>query len=166
MRIDRQLRWVPGVLFVALACCFSAGEEPAQTASGPADPGAEGTDLVPPQIILKTQKSPEFPPAALAARFTGTVTLRVTVQPDGQVGDVDIVHCTRPKVGFEDASIAAVKQWRFEPATNAGEPVEYTTQFRLNFRNPKAGSAYVTAGPGGTLLNPDRSPTVQTPDPR
>jgi len=92
-----------------------------------------GSGLVGPQIILKTQEPPVFPPAAKAARFSGSVMVEAVVLKDGKVGDVKVLDCTRPKVGFEQASIDAVKKWRFEPGTKAGEPVEYVLKFRMNF---------------------------------
>jgi TonB family protein len=90
-------------------------------------------ELIPPQVILTSQTVPVFPPAAKAGRFSGTVMLETTVLADGKVGNVKVLDCSRPKVGFEEAAIAAVKTWRFEPGRRAGEPVEYSLRFRLNF---------------------------------
>ena len=56
------------------------------------------------------------------------------VLKSGEVGEVKIVDCTHRHVGFEDAAKEAVMKWRFEPATQLGEPVEYSARFRLNFR--------------------------------
>ena len=106
-------------------------------------------DVTPPQIILKTQKAPVFPPAAKAARFSGIVTIEVTVGTDGKIKDLSILDCSHKNVGFEEASLEAVKNWRFDPAMNGEEAVEYTTRFRLNFRGPGTGvtaTPYVTAG--------------------
>jgi TonB family protein len=114
-----------------------------------------GGDLVGPQIILETQKPPVFPPAAKAARFSGSVMVEAIVLRDGKVGEVKVLDCTRPKVGFEQASIDAVKNWRFEPGTKAGEPVEYTLKFRMNFSGAgevprvSAGSFVSAAKAGG-----------------
>ena len=90
-------------------------------------------DIVGPQIILETQKPPVFPPAAEAGRFSGSVMVEATVFKDGHVGEVKVVDCTRPKVGFEQAAVDAVKKWRFEPGQQNGEPVEFSLKFRLNF---------------------------------
>ena len=89
-----------------------------------------------------------FPPAAKAARFTGTVTVKASIRKDGSVGEVKVIECTHRNVGFEQASVEAVKQWKFEPARNNGDPVEYATQFRLNFRRAgRESSTFVTSGP-------------------
>src|SRR5210317_940750 len=77
----------------------TGSEEPAE-AAGP-DQGAaapeeaaaapEAPPIRPPRIILKTQKPPEYPPAAKAARFEGVVTVDMTVLKSGEVGEVKIV---------------------------------------------------------------------------
>jgi TonB family protein len=59
--------------------------------------------------------------------------LELTVLEDGTVGDVKVVRCTHPKVGFEDAAVAAVKKWRFEPGMENGEPISVQTRLKLNF---------------------------------
>ena len=87
----------------------------------------------PPQVILETQKAPIYPPAALAARYEGSVTIETTVLTDGRVGDVRVVECSRPKVGFEEAAMTAVRGWRFEPANEDGRPLSATIRMRLNF---------------------------------
>ena len=37
---------------------------------------------------------------------------------------IEILRSNRPNMGFEDAALAAVKQWRYEPATQNGRPVD------------------------------------------
>ena len=140
---------VPLIVIALLVIPAAAAEEPPpETAPPERTEAATDGKLTPPLIILKTQKAPIYPPAALAGRFTGAVTLRVTVLKDGKVGDIEIVRCSHPNLGFEQASIAAVKLWQFEPATKNGEPVEYERKFKLNFRHSGDGSGrnpYVSA---------------------
>ena len=139
----------------ALAVSFAA-EEPASQA----EPDAEVADaqgVLPPQIILGTQKAPRFPPAALAARFSGAVTVQVTVGADGKLEDVKAIECNHPNVGFEKAAVDAVEEWRFEPAMKGSEPVEYTTSFRLNFYSATRRGSYVTASGVPSLARDDRS---------
>lgn len=139
---SRYLVWFVGI---SLATCLSsavlAEEEPEPATSAPESEASEET--VPPQIILATQKAPEYPPAALAARFTGTVKVAAQVLPDGSVGKVDVVECTHKNVGFEEAAIEAVKQWRFEPAIENGVATDYVMHFRLNFKSAGPGTGFV-----------------------
>jgi protein TonB len=126
---------VPLLLLAALCVSpfvVATAQEADETEAAAAAPSAPG-DFVPPQIILGSQKKPVFPPAAWEARFTGAVLLEMTVLKDGTIGNVEIVRCTRPKVGFEEAAIAAVKGWRFEPGMENGEPIEVKTRLKLNF---------------------------------
>lgn len=101
---------------------------------------SDDAHLTPPLVILDTQKPPIFPPAALAGRFSGTVTVEALVSVEGTVADVKILNCSMPNLGFEEAAKAAVMQWRFEPAMLEDRPVEHAVAFRLNFRG---------SGPGG-----------------
>ena len=82
-------------------------------------------------------------------RYTGAVRLEAVVLPDGKVGEVKVLDCTRPKVGFEEAAVAAVKKWRFEPGRVGDVPAEVTLRFRLNFV-PGAVSLASETIPGGT----------------
>jgi len=106
-------------------------------------------DLASPRVIAASQTVPEYPPAALAGRFEGLVELRVTVRTDGTVGAVDVLGCDHPQLGFEEASAAAVRAWRFHPARRAGELVEADTTLRLTFHTGGPGpgrDAYVASG--------------------
>lgn len=155
--MPRSERTVPILLslvsIVLLVVTPVGGADISEDQTEPAKEGeAEGPQPTPPQIILKTQKAPVYPPAAEAARFEGRVTIELTVMPDGSVGDARVVECTHPRIGFEEASIKAVKTWKFEPAVLEGVPVEYVMQFNLSFRSsgPGRGSdAYVTFGAAG-----------------
>jgi protein TonB len=104
------------------------------------------TAATPPQVILETQRPPEFPPAALAARLSGTVVLNFKVLKDGSVAGMRVENCTHPKVGFEEAAKAAVETGRFEPATEGGAPVDYEVSYRLNFSSGGPGGPHVSAG--------------------
>jgi protein TonB len=142
-------RWTAPALFASLLATLclpplvvplAAGEEPAQ---------ASEAEFVPPQVILSTQKQPVYPPAALAARYTGSVLVQLRVLKDGTVGEAKVVACSRPKVGFEEAATAALEQWRFEPALLDGQPIDIVTRLKLNFSRVGVGvdaKALVSAG--------------------
>ena len=59
--------------------------------------------------------------------------IEMVVLTDGKVGEIKVLQCTRPKMGFEEAAVAAVKKWRFEPGRIGDEPAEVTLRIRLNF---------------------------------
>ena len=106
-----SIRLLGVVVFLSVVATFSpaAATEQETPPAAPETAEAEEPERVSPQIILETQKPPKYPPAAFAARYTGTVALEVQVLTDDKVGEVKVLHCTRPKMGFEEAAVAAVK---------------------------------------------------------
>jgi TonB family protein len=78
------------------------------------------------------QVRPVFPLAARSILDEGRVTLRLLVLPDGSVGHATVEECSRPGLGFEDAALAAVKRWRYEPspATAGPRKISVTVHFQ------------------------------------
>ena len=127
---------------VLLLLLASAGFAVAETAEADADVTA-------PYLIPESRVSPSYPPAALAARFDGTVMMALKVLRDGSVESVEVLDSSRPNLGFEQAAESAVNQWRFEPALRNGEPVDAYSVVRLYFRPAQPGSrssGFVAAG--------------------
>ena len=109
--------------------------------------GTAYADTDGPFLQVGTRVSPEYPPAALAARFDGSVLLAVVIKADGSVGEVEVMESTRPNLGFEDAAITALKQWRFDPAIHDGDAVDSVAAYQLDFNVPQRGlrnSPYVS----------------------
>jgi len=50
----------------------------------------------------------------------------------GEVADVEIINA-EPESIFIDSVTRAAEQWRFEPATENGQPVEKRIVMRLSF---------------------------------
>ncbi|MFN7087844.1 MAG: energy transducer TonB [Burkholderiales bacterium] len=63
-----------------------------------------------------------YPPEAERARVSGTVRLRVKVEADGRVSDVDVVEST-PTGVFDASAIEAFRAARFNPGQKDGRPV-------------------------------------------
>jgi protein TonB len=131
--------------FLGLFCALGV---PAVANSGLVivDPGAEGVSA--PYLIPSSRVSPDYPPAALQARYDAVVLLRATVLADGSVGGVEVLDTSRGKLGFEKAATRAVQQWRFEPAQLDGDEVASYTWVRVRFNPPQnnsIGGGYVAA---------------------
>ena len=77
-----------------------------------------------PVLLEETKIRPEYPEMPRVAQVGGNVILRAIIHTDGSVGEIEILRCNRPNMGFEDAAIQAVQQWRYEPATQGGRAVE------------------------------------------
>ena len=81
-------------------------------------------DVTNPEIIPETKIEPIYPELARRARLEGNVILQAIVYKDGTVGDIELLRTSRPGVGFEDAAVEAVAQWRYHPATQNEKPVD------------------------------------------
>src|SRR6185369_6878772 len=75
--------------------------------------------------------SAEYPKEALDAGLEGTVILEFTVDEKGEVGEVLVK--TPAGHGFDEAAVAAVKQFRFTPAENDGSPVPARVTYAYKF---------------------------------
>jgi TonB family protein len=75
---------------------------------------------------------PVFPDIARERDLTGYVDLEFTVRWDGIVEDVTVLK-SQPSGIFDQAAVAAVKQWRYRPIQRNGVPVNEHARLRLNF---------------------------------
>jgi TonB family protein len=66
----------------------------------------------------------EYPEAARAANVKGIVIVEINVGTDGTVNKARVL---RSFPLLDDAAVAAVRQWRYDPARRHGQPVEQTT---------------------------------------
>jgi protein TonB len=96
---------------------------PEPGSGGQAGPLLAGVDATNPVRIEESCVDPEYPEIARIARIEGNVILQAVVECDGSVGEIRVLRCSKPGFGFEEASIAAVSQWRYEPARQNDLPV-------------------------------------------
>lgn len=84
-----------------------------------------------PQVVFKVE--PKYPELARRAGKEGLVILRILITKTGNVDKVIVVSAPE-KLGFEDAAIEAVKQWRFKPPTIGGVPVDVWCTLPIKFK--------------------------------
>jgi len=102
-------------------------------AAGPPEPPAiyeiRG-EVMPPVAVARAR--PVYPPAARLAGRQGAVRVRAVVGADGSVGAAEVVE---DGVGFgcAEAAIAAIRRWRFRPATLGGQPVSVYMEITVAF---------------------------------
>ena len=104
--------------------------------STPGDPAHSGT----PQRVrissgvavglLAKRVSPDYPATARAARIQGMVILKVNIDKEGNVYNLETVSGHPLLV---PAAIDAVKQWKYTPYLLNGTPVEVETQVQVTF---------------------------------
>lgn len=86
--------------------------------------------LVPPKAISRVE--PVFTGEAKAAGVSGVCIVEATIS---ETGDVTAVRVVKPMpYGLDKATVDAVKQWKFEPATLDGKPVPVLFNVTMNFK--------------------------------
>jgi periplasmic protein TonB len=98
------------------------------TGGGAYRPGA-GIEL--PRVLREVK--PQYTSDAMRAKVQGTVLLECIVQPDGSVGNVQIVRSLDPVFGLDEEAVKAARQWRFVPGKRFGEPVPVIVTIELTF---------------------------------
>jgi protein TonB len=73
---------------------------------------------------------PEYPTLARTARVTDTVVLSALINKQGQIENLTVV---RGHVLLRDATVKAVREWRYKPTLLNGEAVEVQTTISISF---------------------------------
>jgi protein TonB len=108
--------------------------EGAEAPGGEADlPVEAGGGIVSPVLIESSGVKPVYPDEALRAGLEGLVVLEAIVDERGRVGgEIKVVRGLGH--GCDEAAVAAVRQWRFRPATRNGKPIKVRRIFPILFR--------------------------------
>jgi TonB family protein len=113
------------------------GPAPATEEQGPQDPGS--ASVTPRRIggavsapTVAYQVSPQYSDQAKKAKFNGMVLLSLVVDAQGQPQNVRMVRGVG--MGLDEKAIEAVKQYKFKPAMEAGEPVPVQLNIEVNFK--------------------------------
>jgi periplasmic protein TonB len=93
-----------------------------------------GFDRTLPRALDNPQ--PVYPEAAIANRWHGQVLLRLSVTEAGRVQRVEIAASSGVAV-LDEAAVAAVRQWRFQPATQDSVPVGTSVLLPVVFELPR-----------------------------
>jgi TonB family protein len=75
--------------------------------------------------------APAYPPAARMQHIHGTVRVRVLIDKEGKVTQLEPVSGPQELI---PAALDAVRQWRYEPALLDGKPVDIHTEITVNFK--------------------------------
>jgi TonB family protein len=82
--------------------------------------------------VLREVK-PRYPAEAERRRIEGTVEVECQVLADGSVGGVRVVRSIDRVYGLDQAAMAAVRQWRFDPAKKDNVPVPAMITVQVSF---------------------------------
>lgn len=100
----------------------------------PADP-PRAPVLVGPTIDPRALATfqPDYPGAMIRQQVEGSVTVRVTIGPDGRVTDIERLSAT-DEAFWAATQRHALRKWRFRPATRDGVAVSGTKVLTVHFR--------------------------------
>ncbi len=96
------------------------------TGGGPFRPGS---GIEPPRLLREVKA--EYTEEARRRNIRGDVVLEIVVRSDGNVGDVRVLQGLGG--GLEARAVAAVRQWKFAPATRRGQPVDVLVEVAVEF---------------------------------
>jgi TonB family protein len=82
--------------------------------------------------VLLNKIEPEYSEEARKAKYQGTVTLYVVVNPQGQAINMRVLHSLG--LGLDEKAMEAVRKWKFKPGMKDGKPVPVEAQIEVNFR--------------------------------
>jgi TonB family protein len=101
-----------------------------QKADVPRDANAKpAADLSAPAALRKVD--PAYPMQLMRENVAGTVILYAVIHADGSVGGVRVLRSVDDRI--DQFAAQAVAQWKFEPATKNGAPVDVEATFQIPF---------------------------------
>ena len=95
------------------------------------NPGFDPRELTdsPPRVLVQTK--PIYPRAAYDQKIEGVVLVDFLINELGRVSHVQI---RRSLPGLDEAALACIRAWQFEPAKRSGRPVAIVAQAPVTFR--------------------------------
>jgi protein TonB len=93
--------------------------------SEPSSPSFE-----PPEVVSSAE--PVYPVMAMGP---GTVVLAVSINAGGDIQDVKVIQDSN---AFHASALAAIKRWKFKPATLGGKPIPSVLPVAFSFSWPVA----------------------------
>ncbi|QNP40627.1 energy transducer TonB [Lysobacter solisilvae (ex Woo and Kim 2020)] len=117
-------------LLPALACAalLSACQQGAQQPEAPAPPA-------PTPPMAQETPPPDYPPELACRQVGGTALLNVALAANGYAVKVEIVSSSG-NATLDEAAVAAVREWKFRPATVRGQPTTSKLQVPVKFTPP------------------------------
>jgi TonB family protein len=82
--------------------------------------------------VLLSHSEPEYTTEARQLKIQGDVVLRVTITTSGQMVVHNVIHGLGH--GLDESAMRSAPTYKFRPATQNGQPVEYTTNIIIKFQ--------------------------------
>ncbi len=88
-----------------------------------------GSGVMSGELVNKVQ--PRYPEDAKQAHLAGAVTLAAHIDKAGSISHLEVI--STPSESLADASLLAVRQWKYKPYLVNGEPTPVDTTITVNF---------------------------------
>jgi TonB family protein len=104
---------------------------------GVTQPGSVASAIAPtkpattPPVLL-SHAQPEYTPEAKQLKIQGDVVLRVTITTNGQMIVHNVIHGLGH--GLDEQAVRSAPTYKFKPAMQNGQPVEFTTNIIIKFQ--------------------------------
>ncbi|WP_313219680.1 TonB family protein [Stenotrophomonas sp.] len=130
----KALPWLTGQVLVVGMCVGLCTVAWASQGSGgvPASGIGQGAVLADRNAIAHKMPPPSYPKIAFEQSIVGKVVVRVDVDAEGKATNVRVLEAT-PAGVFDEATVAAAKQWTFEPAIRNGKAVASALKIPVTF---------------------------------
>jgi TonB family protein len=115
--------------FRRVLAIFDKGDLP--PAQKPGQPGAPMKEGDYPKIASSV--APEYPRDARMKHISASVTLEAMILRDGSVGRIRVLKPAGRGCGFEEAALAAVRQWKYLPGKVKGQPADVKFKIVIDF---------------------------------
>lgn len=102
------------------------------------DSNASAPDLSQPMATRKVD--PAYPLQLMRQNVSGTVILYAVIHADGSVGSVRVLRGVDERL--DHFASDAVSQWKFDPATKNGVPVDVEATFQIPFKPTRFGTNF------------------------
>lgn len=130
----KALPWLTGQVLVVGMCVGLCTVAWASQGSGgvPASGIGQGAELADRNAIAHKMPPPSYPKIAFEQSIVGKVVVRVDIDAEGKATNVRVLEAT-PAGVFDEATVAAAKQWTFEPAIRNGKAVASALKVPVTF---------------------------------
>ena len=93
--------------------------------------------IIPPRVLKRAP--PDYPVNASQLGHERSVVFELAISATGKVDSITPLHPAG--FGFDEAAIAALRKWRFAPATKDGQPIAVQTTIEVGFALPTRAKA-------------------------
>lgn len=141
MNLNHSFRIALLFLISGFGVAFPRGFKPfpphnhqADTPSEDSIPRVGEAGVTPPVFLHKEQ--PKYPEQASKITQQLYVIVEAVFRKDGTIDAIKILRgYSKGKYGFEEATIEAVKKWRFSPGLINGEPADIRVTLKFDFNH-------------------------------